>query len=138
MHVEGGGGVFPNDNEIFALLRKARKIGLRKLFSPARSFRSEFIDSCDGGECTIYPDAGLGELTEIRCDTIEFFDTAVGVDDGELRACGDIGDVCVFGVLGAESGLVYADGTPVVDVQGIEVAAIACFASAVDFGKACC
>ena len=42
MHVERGGGVFPDDDEIFALFCQARKIGLGKLFGPALRF--EIID----------------------------------------------------------------------------------------------
>ena len=140
MDMECGGSVLVDDNEIFALLGKLREFraGKKLGFAAYGILRSELVDAGCGFERAVNPDIWLDGLADVRCNSAESLDAAVRIDNGELGSDGEIGHIGVLVVLRTEPGLVQADGTPVVNVQGIEVAALAIFASAVDFGKACC
>ena len=136
--MEGCRSIVSDDEEVFACCRKCREIGaVQVLFLRTdRILLAELIDAFQGIEGTVNPNVGLcGSLLDEReVSATWHFLSAIGVDDLErflFRVC----HVSVLVVLRPESALVHAYRTPVIDIQGVEVATVAAGTRPVDIGK---
>lgn len=133
--MKGCRGVVAYDQVVFTLGVEGRKVGAVKVFflSANGILLAEFVDAFEGVECAVDPDVRLDDalLDEREVPAARDFVAGIRIDDLECHH-GRVGHVGVLVVLGPEAALVDADGTPVIDVQGIQVTSAVDLVGAVD------